>query len=169
VEPSATTTTPPVAAWAPIRAAKDPRGTPWAKRRSGDVEEAVVTSPEEVPGESNASLLAKLFDIRSFCGALFLIFGIIVTIMGFTASDADISKSAGINLALWIGPLLLVMGVIFIGWLLARPPELLHSHEMTEDDLPEQLRHHGLEAIPEHPGETPPPQTPPARRRPPAH
>ena len=120
-----------------------------------------MTSPEEVPGESNTSLLAKLFDIRSFCGALFLIFGVIVTIVGVTASDAAIKKSAGINLALWIGLVMLVMGVFFIAWLLARPPELLHGHEMSEDDLPEQLRHHGLEAIPEHPTET--------HRRPPMH
>jgi len=116
-----------------------------------------MTSPEEVPGVSSASLMAKLFDIRSFCGGLFLIFGVIVTIVGLGASDADIAKASGINLSLWIGLIMLVMGAIFIGWLLARPPEILHSHEVTEEDLPEQLRHHGLEAIPEHPTERRPP------------
>jgi hypothetical protein len=43
-----------------------------------------------------------------------------------------------------------------------RPPEILHGHEVTEDDLPEQLRHHGLEAIPEH-------QQRPPRAGPPGH
>ena len=129
-----------------------------------------MTSPEERPGEQSTDFLAKLFDIRSFTGALFLIFGVIVTIVGLTASDADIQKSAGINLALLLGVIMFVLGVIFIIWLLLRPPELLHSHEVTEEDLPEQLRHHGLEAIPEHPGEPGPEPPPPSRgRRPPGH
>jgi hypothetical protein len=121
-----------------------------------------MTSPEERPEERESDLLAKLFDIRSFTGALFLIFGVIVTVVGFTASDADIAKAAGINLSLIIGLVMLVMGALFITWLLLRPPELLHTHEVTEDDLPEQLRHHGLEAIPEH-------QRQPPRAGPPGH
>ena len=128
-----------------------------------------MTSPEERPGEQGTDLLAKLFDIRSFTGALFLIFGVIVTIVGLTASDADIQKSAGMNLALLIGPIMLVFGAIFIVWLLLKPPELLHSHEVTEEDLPEQLRHQGLEAIPEHPGEPGSEPPPPRRRRPSGH
>jgi hypothetical protein len=130
-----------------------------------------MTTPEERPGEQGTDFLAKLFDIRSFTGALFLIFGVIVTIVGLTASDADIQKSAGLNLALILGLVMLVMGAIFIVWLLLRPPQVLHSHEVTEEDLPEQLRHHGLEAVPEHPGEpgTEPPPPPPRRRRPSGH
>ena len=121
-----------------------------------------MTSPEERPEERESDLLAKLFDIRSFTGALFVIFGVIVTIVGLGASDADIRKASGINLSLIIGVVMLVVGVIFLVWLMLRPPELLHTHEMSEDDLPEQLRHHGLEAIPEH-GHQPP------RSRPPGH
>jgi hypothetical protein len=121
-----------------------------------------MTSPEERPDERESDLLAKLFDIRSFTGGLFVIFGVIVTIVGLTASDADIQKASGINLSLIIGLIMLVVGVVFLVWLLARPPEILHTHEMTEDDLPEQLRHHGLEAIPEH-------ETRPRRAGPPGH
>lgn len=124
-----------------------------------------MTTPEERPGERATDPLALLFDIRSFTGSLFLIFGVIVTIVGLTASDADIKKAAGVNLSLIIGLIMLAMGAVFVGWVLLSPPEVLHSHEMTEDELPEQLRHHGLEAIPEHPGEAAPP--PPPRKRPP--
>ena len=127
-----------------------------------------MTSPEERAGEQPSDLLAKLFDIRSFTGALFLIFGVIVTIVGATASDADIQKSAGINLSLILGPIMLVMGAIFIVWLLLKPPEVLHGHEMSEDDLPEQLRHQGLESLPEHSGEDGPEPPPRPRRRGPA-
>ena len=121
-----------------------------------------MTSPEERPGESNTELLAKLFDLRSFTGALFLIFGVIVTIVGLGASDADIRKAAGINLSLVLGLIMLAMGIIFIVWMLLKPPEVLHPHEMSEDDLPEQLRHQGLEEIPEH--STDRPEEPPRRR-----
>jgi hypothetical protein len=128
-----------------------------------------MTSPQERPDESNAELLAKLFDLRAFTGALFLIFGVIVTIVGLGASDAEIRKAAGINLALILGIIMLAMGAIFIVWLLLRPPELLHGHEMSEDDLPEQLRHHGLEQLPEHSADEPPPPTPQRRQRPHGH
>jgi hypothetical protein len=128
-----------------------------------------MTSPQERPDESNAELLAKLFDLRTFTGALFLIFGAIVTVVGIGASDADIRKAAGINLSLILGLVMLVMGAIFIIWMLVRPPELLHGHQMSEDDLPEQLRHHGLEALPEHSEDPPPPPTPPRRSRPSGH
>lgn len=126
-----------------------------------------MTSPEERPGEQSTDFLAKLFDIRSFTGALFLIFGVIVTIVGLTASEADINKSAGLNLSLILGLVMLALGAFFIVWLLLRPPQLLHGHEVTEEDLPEQLRHQGLEAVPEHPGEPGPEPPPPPRRRPP--
>jgi hypothetical protein len=128
-----------------------------------------MTSPEERPGESSTDLLAKLFDLRTFTGTLFLIFGVIVGIVGLNASEADIAKAAGINISLVLGGIMLAMGLVFIVWMLVRPPELLHGHEMSEDDLPEQLRHQGLEALPEHSGDEPPPATPPRRNRPPAH
>ena len=128
-----------------------------------------MTSPQERPDESNAELLAKLFDLRTFTGGLFLIFGAIVTVVGIGASDADIRKAAGINLSLILGLVMLVMGAFFIIWMLMRPPELLHGHQMSEDDLPEQLRHHGLEALPEHSEDPPPPPTPPRHGRPSGH
>jgi uncharacterized membrane protein YedE/YeeE len=110
-----------------------------------------MTSPKENPGEQDVDLLAKLFDIRTFTGALFLIFGVLVTLVGLNASDADIRKAAGLNISLILGLIMLAMGVLFVGWMLLRPPQLLEGHDVTEEDLPEQLRHHGLEAIPEHP------------------
>jgi len=129
-----------------------------------------MTSPQERPDESGADLLAKLFDLRTFTGALFLIFGVIVTVVGLNASDAEIAKAAGINLSLILGLITLVMCAVFIVWMLLRPPELLQGHVMSEDDLPEQLRHLGIEERPEHGGAVPPePPAPRRRRSPPAH
>lgn len=74
--------------------------------------------------------LAKLFDVRSFIGALFVIFGILVVIPGFNPSQAELDKAAGINLALWVGALMLALGVIFLGWVAAKPPPPITKAEM---------------------------------------
>jgi hypothetical protein len=92
-----------------------------------------------------AELLAKLFDLRTFIGSLFAIFGVVVTIDGLVADSAEIDKAAGINLSLWTGMAMLVLSVVFLGWMLLSPPEVYRHHEYSDDDLPEQLRGHGLE------------------------
>ena len=46
--------------------------------------------PDLTPEEAKIWRLAKLFDLRSFIGALMLIFGILVIIPGFLASPATI-------------------------------------------------------------------------------
>lgn len=128
-----------------------------------------MSSPELTPAQRRTETLATIFDLRMFIGSLFVIYGVIVTLQGLTASRADIAKAAGINLSLWTGLLMLATGAIFVAWTLIVPPEVVHGHEMTEDDLPEQLRHTGLEAeLPEHHRGEPPPEGP-RRSRPPAH
>jgi hypothetical protein len=124
-----------------------------------------MSSPELTPAQRRAETLAKIFDLRMFIGSLFVVFGVLVTLRGFVAGPADIAKAAGINLSLWTGLLMLATGIVFVAWTLISPPEVFHGHEMTEDDLPEQLRHTGLEDVPEHHHE--PPDEP--RRRPPRH
>jgi xanthine/uracil/vitamin C permease (AzgA family) len=77
---------------------------------------------ELTPEEARNWRLAKLFDLRTFIGALFTIFGILVTIPGIAASQATINKAAGINLGLWVGVIMLVIGVFFLSWVLLKPP-----------------------------------------------
>jgi xanthine/uracil/vitamin C permease (AzgA family) len=81
------------------------------------------------PEEAHNWRLAKLFDLRSFIGALFVIFGVLVTIPGLAASQATINKAAGINLELWVGLIMLVMGVLFIAWILLKPPAPITTAE----------------------------------------
>ena len=81
------------------------------------------------PEEARNWRLAKLFDLRSFIGALFLIFGVLVTIAGLAASQATINKAAGINLGLWVGLIMLAMGVFFIAWILLKPPAPITTAE----------------------------------------
>jgi hypothetical protein len=83
---------------------------------------ARAAKPELTLEEAKNWRLAKLFDLRSFIGALLLIFGVLVIIPGIVAGKATINKSAGINLSLWIGALMLVMGAFFVTWILLKPP-----------------------------------------------
>ena len=128
-----------------------------------------MSSPELTPEQRRAETLAKLFDLRMFIGSLFVVFGVIVTVDGILAGPEEIAKAVGINLSLWTGLIMLVFGIVFVAWTLLSPPEVFHGHEMSEDDLPEQLRHTGIEEIPEHRHRTEEPLPPVRRQRPPHH
>jgi hypothetical protein len=97
------------------------------------MEETIMSSPNDSPqGEEQlrqANRLAKLFDLRTFIGTLFLVFGVVVTIEGFAAGPADIAKAAGVNLSLWTGIAMLVVGAIFLAWMLLSPPEVEAAHQ----------------------------------------
>ncbi|MFJ2772103.1 hypothetical protein [Streptomyces sp. NPDC087300] len=71
--------------------------------------------------ERKSATAARLFDIRRIIGGLFVVYGIIVTIAGFTASDADLKKAEDININLWTGLGMLALGLFFLGWLWLRP------------------------------------------------
>lgn len=75
--------------------------------------------------------LARMLDLRTYIGALFAIFGVIVTVTGLMASAEDLTKSRGINLSLWTGLGMLVLSGVFLTWMLMAPPEVPHS---TEDE-----------------------------------
>ena len=62
------------------------------------------------------SAAAKLFDIRLLIGALFTLYGLMLTIAGFSTSDTDRQKSSGININLWLGIGMLVLGLLFLLW-----------------------------------------------------
>ncbi|GGS30191.1 hypothetical protein AB0E75_08505 [Streptomyces griseoviridis] len=71
--------------------------------------------------ETKSATAARLFDIRRIIGGLFALYGVIVTIAGLTASDADIDKAEGVNINLWTGLGMLVLGLFFLTWLKLRP------------------------------------------------
>lgn len=80
------------------------------------------TKADLTPEEARNWRLAKLFDLRSFIGTLFVIFGVLVIIPGLSASHATIEKAAGINLQLWEGAIMLALGILFLVWLILKPP-----------------------------------------------
>ncbi|MFD9814578.1 hypothetical protein [Streptomyces sp. NPDC059080] len=71
--------------------------------------------------ERESATAARLFDVRRIIGGLFAVYGVIVTVAGFTASDADLKKAQGININLWTGLGMFALGVFFLVWLKLRP------------------------------------------------
>ncbi|MEU0073127.1 hypothetical protein ABZ027_26780 [Streptomyces sp. NPDC006332] len=71
--------------------------------------------------QTKSATAARLFDIRRIIGALFVLYGVIVTIAGLTDDDAAIAKAQGININLWTGLAMLALGLFFLLWLKLRP------------------------------------------------
>jgi sulfite exporter TauE/SafE len=79
---------------------------------------------------SQTAKAANLFDLRRIIGGVFVALGLLLTILGLTASQADIDKAAGVNINLWAGLGMLVFGLLMIAWAVIRPlsEELGHEH-----------------------------------------
>jgi hypothetical protein len=76
-----------------------------------------ATDEEEI----EAARTANRFDIRRLIGAVFILYGLILTALGLFASHAVKHKAAGININLWAGLGMLVFGGLMIFWALSRP------------------------------------------------
>jgi hypothetical protein len=71
--------------------------------------------------ELAAARVANRFDIRRIIGALFVLYGVVLIITGIVGSDEVKNKAAGINVDLWTGLGMLVVGILMIFWALSRP------------------------------------------------
>jgi hypothetical protein len=64
---------------------------------------------------------ADLFDLRRILGGLFLVYGIVLTVLGLLDSGAEVHKAAGVRINLWAGLGMIVLAILFIAWALWRP------------------------------------------------
>jgi drug/metabolite transporter (DMT)-like permease len=71
--------------------------------------------------EAEAARIANRFDIRRIIGGLFLVYGVILVLVGALGSEEVKNKAAGINVNLWTGLGMLIVGALMIYWALARP------------------------------------------------
>jgi hypothetical protein len=65
--------------------------------------------------------MANLFDLRRIIGGLFLLYGVVLTIVGLGDSQAEVAKAAGVRINLYAGLGMLVLGGVFVAWALLRP------------------------------------------------
>ena len=84
--------------------------------------------------ETPQSAAARLFDLRVLIGGLFLLYGVMLTVAGIFTSSEELAKASHININLWMGIGMLVIGGFFTTWWRLRP--LRHD----EPDQP-QARH----------------------------
>jgi hypothetical protein len=81
--------------------------------------------------EIRAAQIANRFDIRRIIGGLFVLYGVILAVVGIVGSEEVKNKASGINVNLWTGLAMLVVGGLMIFWALARPvmpePEATHG------------------------------------------
>ncbi|MCX5048753.1 MULTISPECIES: hypothetical protein [unclassified Streptomyces] len=71
--------------------------------------------------QEKSATAARIFDLRRIIGGVFVLYGIIVTIAGITDDQAAIDKAQGININLWTGIAMLLLGIFFLAWLKLRP------------------------------------------------
>ena len=77
--------------------------------------------PTAAEDEVEAARIANRFDIRRIIGGLFLLYGVILVLVGILGSEEVKNKAAGINVNLWTGLGMLIFGALMIYWALARP------------------------------------------------
>lgn len=87
------------------------------EKAPGDRDQAISTTEE---AEKRAKG-ARLFDIRRLIGALFVLYGIVLVIVGLTDSKANIAKASGVHINLWTGLGMLVFGILMLVWAFGRP------------------------------------------------
>jgi len=71
--------------------------------------------------EPSARRAANLFDLRRIIGGLFVVYGVVLAVLGLFDSQEEIDKAAGVNINLWTGVGMLVFGLLMIIWALTRP------------------------------------------------
>jgi hypothetical protein len=76
--------------------------------------------PEQQTGAREAQA-ANLFDLRRIIGGLFVVYGVVLTIVGLGDSDKEVAKAAGVHINLWAGLGMLILGLVFVAWALLRP------------------------------------------------
>ena len=100
-----------------MSASEKPFGVPGPEGEGEEPAREQLSDEEE----AEAARAANRFDIRRLIGALFVLYGIILLIVGIVGSHAVKTKAAGININLWTGLGMLIFGALMIFWALARP------------------------------------------------
>jgi hypothetical protein len=95
---------------------ESPTGDPLIAEHEQAEAEAERTEEDE-----RAQRAANLFDLRRIIGGLFLVYGVILVVLGITDSQKEIDKAAGVNVNLYTGLAMIAVAILFLIWAFARP------------------------------------------------
>jgi hypothetical protein len=98
-------------------------------------------SDQPLDDDAPQSAAARLFDIRLLIGALFVVYGVLLTVSGFFTSDKERAKAADININLWLGIGMLVLGLLFLLWRKLNPLKVEPDAEVAADAGGPDVRH----------------------------
>jgi len=70
----------------------------------------------ETEEERRRSAAARLFDVRRVIGGLFVVYGLIVGVVGLLDGSAALEKAQGVRINLWAGLGMLLLGLLFLVW-----------------------------------------------------
>jgi hypothetical protein len=107
-----------------------------------------IERTERAGAGTRAAQAANLFDLRRIIGFVFLGWGILLTVLGITESDAEIAKAADVNINLAAGLCMLGISAIFLVWAFTRPlgEELAESGEVDHTGPPGAPAPRGVDA-----------------------
>lgn len=82
-------------------------------------------------------LSAILFDLRAVIGLLFVVYGLVLTVLGIIGeTPEELAKAGGLALNLWTGLAMLVAGIVFYIWAFAKPPQPPAKSQSGDDGPP---------------------------------
>jgi hypothetical protein len=81
---------------------------------------------------------ARLFDVRRVIGGLFVVYGVIVTLVGLFDSADDLTKAQGVRINLWAGLGMLALGLLFLAWQWWRPAEAPVEPDVADEQPPDR-------------------------------
>ncbi|MEA2207257.1 MAG: hypothetical protein QOE77_4033 [Blastocatellia bacterium] len=89
----------------------------------------------DTPDSERQRQAANLFDLRRIIGGLFILYGLILVVLGIGDSQAEIDKAAGVHINLLTGIGMLVVGALFLVWAFTRPlGDQLAEAERSDSD-----------------------------------
>ncbi|MDG4820424.1 hypothetical protein O7635_00975 [Asanoa sp. WMMD1127] len=82
--------------------------------------------------EQRRSAAARMFDVRRVIGGLFVVYGVIVSLVGVFDGSGAIDKAQGVRINLWAGLAMLAMGLLFLVWQWLSPAEAPASADSAD-------------------------------------
>jgi hypothetical protein len=73
----------------------------------------------------------RLFDLRWLIAGMFVVYGIVLIIVGILNGGPELQKASGVRINLWTGIGMLLIGLIFAAWARWKP---LRREELAATD-----------------------------------